>query len=62
MIGPGLFTLTFASFIGPHRDLRLPGAPFLLATLLMAVALVLAWRVTNRQLKIKQQEAGANEH
>jgi hypothetical protein len=40
----------------------LPGAPFLLATLLMAVALVLAWRVTNRQLKIKQQESGAYEH
>jgi DHA1 family tetracycline resistance protein-like MFS transporter len=62
LIGPGLFTLTFASFIGPHRDWRLPGAPFLLATLLMAMALVLAWRVTKLQLKIKQQEAGAYEH
>jgi len=62
LIGPGLFTMTFASFIGPHRDWRLPGAPFLLATLLMAVALVLAWRVTNRQLKIKRQEAEAYEH
>jgi MFS transporter, DHA1 family, tetracycline resistance protein len=62
LIGPGLFTLTFASFIGPHRDWRLPGAPFLLATLLMAAAMVLAWRVTNRRLKIKQQEAEAYEH
>jgi MFS transporter, DHA1 family, tetracycline resistance protein len=62
MIGPGLFTMTFASFIEPHRDWRLPGAPFLLATLLMAVALVLAWRVTNRRLKINQQGAGAYEH
>jgi DHA1 family tetracycline resistance protein-like MFS transporter len=61
LIGPGLFTLTFASFIGPNSGWRLPGAPFLLATLLMAVALVLAWRFTNRQLEIKQQEAEAYE-
>jgi DHA1 family tetracycline resistance protein-like MFS transporter len=49
LIGPGLFTLTFASFIGAHRGWRLPGAPFLLAALLMALALALAWRVTSRQ-------------
>jgi DHA1 family tetracycline resistance protein-like MFS transporter len=48
MIGPGLFTLTFASFIGAHRNWRLPGAPFLLAAMLMALALVLSWRVTSR--------------
>ncbi len=54
LIGPGLFTLTFASFIGAHRDWRLPGAPFLLAALLMAGAMVLAWRVTSRQSDIKE--------
>lgn len=44
MIGPVLFTLTFARAISvPHP--AWPGAPFLLA----AVALVLAWRVTTRQ-------------
>jgi DHA1 family tetracycline resistance protein-like MFS transporter len=48
MIGPGLFTLTFASFIGAHRNWRLPGAPFLLAAMLMVLALVLSWRVTSR--------------
>jgi DHA1 family tetracycline resistance protein-like MFS transporter len=53
MIGPGLFTLTFASFIGAHRDWRAPGAPFLLAALLMVVALVLAWRVTSRRPEVK---------
>ncbi len=53
MIGPGLFTMTFSSFIKAHRDWRLPGAPFLLAALLMTVALVLAWRVTNRRSEIK---------
>src|SRR5262245_51676460 len=62
MIGPGLFTLTFASFIGTHRDWRLPGAPFLLAALLMVVALALAWRVTSRRSEIKQQETEAYEH
>lgn len=49
LIGPGLFTLTFAGFIGAYRDWHLPGAPFLLAALLMVVALALAWRVTSRQ-------------
>ncbi len=53
LIGPGLFTLTFASFIGAHRDWRLPGAPFLLAALLMVMALVLAWRVTSQRPEIK---------
>jgi DHA1 family tetracycline resistance protein-like MFS transporter len=54
MIGPGLFALTFASFIGAHRDWRLPGAPFLLAALMMVMALVLAWRVTSRRPEIKR--------
>jgi DHA1 family tetracycline resistance protein-like MFS transporter len=48
LIGPGLFTLTFATFIGPRADLHLPGAPFLLASLLMAFAALLAWRVTRK--------------
>src|SRR5262249_29337314 len=52
LIGPGLFTLTFASFIGTHRDWRLPGAPFLLAALLLTIALVLAWRVTSKRSEI----------
>jgi DHA1 family tetracycline resistance protein-like MFS transporter len=30
LFGPGLFTLTFATFIGAWRDWHLPGAPFLL--------------------------------
>jgi len=46
MIGPGLFTLTFASFIGSRSDWHLPGAPFLLAALLVASAMTTAWRVT----------------
>jgi DHA1 family tetracycline resistance protein-like MFS transporter len=46
MIGPVLFTGTFAFFIGAHRDLHLPGAPFLLAALLLFGSMVVAWRVS----------------
>lgn len=41
MLAPGLFTFTFASFIS-----TLPGAPFLLAALLLVAALVIAAVVT----------------
>ncbi len=63
LIGPGLFTQTFAFFIGasssqdvPHSSFHisnfklwlgpLPGAPFLLASLLLVIGMVLAWRAT----------------
>ena len=46
MIGPGLFTLTFAAFIGRYSSVHLPGAPFLLAALLMMAAMALAARAT----------------
>jgi DHA1 family tetracycline resistance protein-like MFS transporter len=46
LIGPGLFTLTFSAFIGPARGWHLPGAPFLLAALLLAASAALARRVT----------------
>lgn len=50
MIGPGIFTLIFAAFIGARSDWHLPGAPFYLAALLLAGACVLAWRVTRSHL------------
>lgn len=46
IVGPGLFTWTFASFIGPHAIRDVPGAPFLLAAGLLTIAWLLAWRVT----------------
>ncbi len=48
LIGPSLFTLTFAQFAGPWRSLGLIGAPWFLAALLYAGSLLLAWRVTSR--------------
>ncbi|GLH81786.1 tetracycline resistance MFS efflux pump [Bradyrhizobium sp. SSBR45G] len=44
LAGPFLFTLTFAYFIGAAAPLHLPGAPFLLASSLLIVALVVAVR------------------
>ena len=46
LIGPGLFTQTFATCIGPRASWHVPGAPFLLAALLMVVATALTLRVT----------------
>ena len=45
LVGPFLFTLTFAYFIGAQAPLQLPGAPFLLAAALLVLALVIAVRV-----------------
>lgn len=44
LVGPFLFTLTFAYFIGAQAPLQLPGAPFLLAAALLLLALVIAAR------------------
>ena len=44
LVGPFLFTLTFAYFIGAQAPAKLPGAPFLLAALLLLLALAIAAR------------------
>ena len=46
LIGPTVFTQTFATFISTRADLGLPGAPFLLAAVLVFAAMLLAWRAT----------------
>ncbi len=46
LIGPMVFTQTFAVFISTRADWGLPGAPFLLAALLVFCAMLLAWRTT----------------
>jgi DHA1 family tetracycline resistance protein-like MFS transporter len=46
VIGPTLFTLLFAFFIGNQAPVNLPGAPFLLSALLMISSLILAAKVT----------------
>lgn len=44
LIGPTLFTMTFSVFIGEQSPAYLPGAPFLLAALLLTISLLLAIR------------------
>jgi DHA1 family tetracycline resistance protein-like MFS transporter len=44
LVGPFLFTLTFAYFIGAQAPAQLPGAPFLLASALLLLALLVAAR------------------
>ena len=46
MIGPTLFSATFAYFITARAVISLPGAPFLLAALMTLAAMLLAVRVT----------------
>ena len=46
MIGPGVFSLSFAWAIKPELSLNLPGTPFALAGVLLLAACAIAWRVT----------------
>jgi DHA1 family tetracycline resistance protein-like MFS transporter len=48
LVGPFLFTLTFAYFIGPQAPSKLPGAPFLLASALLVLAMLIAARTLAR--------------
>lgn len=71
LIGPFLFTQTFARFIG-SGNLNLPGAPFLLAALLLLTAMLIALRATRlahpsptaapEQAAAYKKEAGAEPH
>jgi DHA1 family tetracycline resistance protein-like MFS transporter len=46
MVGPLVFTLSYAYAIDPRHALDLPGTPFFLAAGFVVAALVLGWRVT----------------
>jgi MFS transporter, DHA1 family, tetracycline resistance protein len=53
LLGPFLFTLTFAYFIGAQAPLKLPGAPFLLASALLVLAFVIAVRVLSGRAAVR---------
>jgi DHA1 family tetracycline resistance protein-like MFS transporter len=42
LIGPGIFSVTFAAFIAPERAVKVPGAPWYLAALFLLVAMAVA--------------------
>ena len=49
IVGPGVFSVTFAYFIAPGRSF--PGAPWFLAAFCLAASLVLAWAVAPKTAK-----------
>ncbi len=49
LVGPGLFTLTYAFCIDPNHSWQLPGAPFYLAAFLMVLNGLLALFVLQRE-------------
>jgi MFS transporter, DHA1 family, tetracycline resistance protein len=54
LLGPTLFTQVFAASIsGPDNWIALPGAPFLVSSGLVLVAMVMAWRTT-RSLELPE--------
>ncbi|MHB8913016.1 MAG: tetracycline resistance MFS efflux pump, partial [Lysobacter sp.] len=44
IVGPAIFAGSFGLFIGGRAPLHLPGAPFLIAAVLLAAAVAIAWR------------------
>ncbi len=54
LIGPGLFTFTFAYFIDQKHGRNFPGAPWYLAALLLFAAMILAMRIP--QLRVPPAE------
>src|SRR5271166_4718936 len=59
MIGPLVFTNVFASFIGANRGWRLPGAPYLLAALMIAGSMAMAWQVTRSRFSLPEAPLAA---
>jgi DHA1 family tetracycline resistance protein-like MFS transporter len=53
LIGPGIFTQAFAFSIGANAIIHLPGAPFLLAAIMIAASLAVA-AYTMHTTKVEQ--------
>jgi len=49
LVGPFIFTLTFAWAIGSGKDWHFPGAPFVLSAIFLVGAAALAWHVTRQR-------------
>ncbi|MEQ1875161.1 MAG: TCR/Tet family MFS transporter [Bdellovibrionia bacterium] len=56
MIGPGMFTVTFSTFIR-HEQWHMPGAPFYLAAFFLAMAVVMAFIATRSALQTSGTQA-----
>jgi DHA1 family tetracycline resistance protein-like MFS transporter len=52
LVGPGMFSFVFATFIAPERAAPLPGAPWYLASLLLVVATGVAFAVAPKRTSV----------
>jgi DHA1 family tetracycline resistance protein-like MFS transporter len=59
LIGPAIFTGTFALFVGALRPLNLPGAPWFLAAALLLAAVVVTLKVTAPEPRAEVKTAAA---
>jgi DHA1 family tetracycline resistance protein-like MFS transporter len=48
MLGPVIFTLSYATAINPKYGFDLPGVPFLIGALFLLAALIVSWRIVPR--------------
>jgi DHA1 family tetracycline resistance protein-like MFS transporter len=55
LIGPGVFTLTFAFFIGGGQVWHFAGAAWLLSALLMVMAIPVAWLATRSRTEVREE-------
>ena len=58
IIGPAIFAGSFGLFISDHAPLHLPGAPFLIAALLLGCGLLIAWRYARAPVATTLQARG----
>src|SRR5436309_11804464 len=56
LVGPGIFAVTFATFIAPERTVKVPGAPWYLAAALLIVAAALARAVLPKGARVPRIE------
>ena len=59
IIGPGVFTFTFAYFIEPAHGWNLPGAPWYLAAFLLFIAMSMATRIPKLAAATVTENAGS---
>jgi len=61
LIGPGLFSFTFAWFINAQHGWVLPGAPWYLAAALLFVAMLMAFTVEQPEMATTAVAPAAND-
>jgi DHA1 family tetracycline resistance protein-like MFS transporter len=61
LIGPGIFSVTFATFIAEDRAVKIPGAPWYLATFLLLVAAAVARAVAPKSAPVVTRQAAATQ-